>query len=81
MVYQTKEVFTPPHLQKAILSSTIYFTIFFGYYGLGLWLPELFNRFEAFYALHPNESVTVCELSAPNSYSNSSVSDDEATVE
>ncbi|KAL0266939.1 UNVERIFIED_CONTAM: hypothetical protein PYX00_009343 [Menopon gallinae] len=81
MVYQTKEVFTPPHLQKAILCSSIYFANFFGYYGLGLWLPELFNRFEAFYAQHPNESITVCELSQLNSYSNSSFSDDEASMQ
>lgn len=32
------------------------------YYGLGLWLPELFNRFENYYKLHPNVSVSVCEL-------------------
>lgn len=32
------------------------------YYGLGLWMPELFNRFENYQLLHPNTSVTVCEL-------------------
>jgi len=32
------------------------------YYGFGLWLPELFNRFENYHQSHPNASVTVCEL-------------------
>lgn len=34
----------------------------FRYYGLGLWLPELFNRFEIYQKLHPNATITVCEL-------------------
>lgn len=32
------------------------------YYGLGLWFPELFNRFENHYKSHPNSSMSVCEL-------------------
>ncbi|KOX73253.1 Synaptic vesicle glycoprotein 2A [Melipona quadrifasciata] len=32
------------------------------YYGFGLWLPELFNRFENYHNLHPNRTVTVCKL-------------------
>lgn len=35
------------------------------YYGLGLWFPELFNRFENFYKNYPNVSVSVCEVMTP----------------
>ncbi|XP_046734342.1 synaptic vesicle glycoprotein 2C-like [Diprion similis] len=55
-------LFTPPLLKYAVLCSIMLFTNMFGYYGLGLWLPELFNRFEMYYKLHPNTTVTVCEL-------------------
>ncbi|XP_015590034.1 synaptic vesicle glycoprotein 2A isoform X2 [Cephus cinctus] len=53
---------SPPLLKYSILCCTIYFANMFGYFGLGLWLPELFNRFETYYKLHPNKSVAVCEL-------------------
>ncbi|XP_046478654.1 synaptic vesicle glycoprotein 2C isoform X2 [Neodiprion pinetum] len=55
-------LFTPPLLKYAVLFSIMLFANMFGYYGLGLWLPELFNRFETYYKLHPNTTVTVCEL-------------------
>lgn len=29
-----------------------------------IWFPELFNRFEEFESLHPNESASVCEVSS-----------------
>ena len=34
----------------------------FRYYGLWLWFPELFNRLNQYYKIHPNESKTVCEI-------------------
>ncbi|XP_043518895.1 synaptic vesicle glycoprotein 2B-like [Frieseomelitta varia] len=51
-----------PLLKYALLSWTIYFANMFGYYGFGLWLPELFNRFENYHNLYPNRTVTVCKL-------------------
>ncbi|XP_076288112.1 synaptic vesicle glycoprotein 2C isoform X2 [Lasioglossum baleicum] len=53
---------SPPLLNYALLSWTIYFMNMFGYYGFGLWLPELFNRFENYQTLHPNRTVSVCRL-------------------
>ncbi|CAD1469033.1 unnamed protein product, partial [Heterotrigona itama] len=51
-----------PLLKYALLCWTIYFANMFGYYGFGLWLPELFNRFENYHNLYPNRTVTVCKL-------------------
>nr|XP_050857004.1 synaptic vesicle glycoprotein 2A-like isoform X3 [Vespula vulgaris] len=59
---QIRSISSLPLLKYAILCWTIYFTNMFGYYGLGLWLPELFNRFEIYQKLHPNATITVCEL-------------------
>ncbi|KAG7213115.1 hypothetical protein KM043_002437 [Ampulex compressa] len=53
---------SPPLLQYALLCWMLYFTNMFGYYGFGLWLPELFHRFESYHKLNPNKTVTVCEL-------------------
>ncbi|XP_034187369.1 synaptic vesicle glycoprotein 2C [Osmia lignaria lignaria] len=53
---------SPPLLKYALLCWTIYFANMFGYYGFGLWLPELFNRFENYHNLHPNRTVSVCKL-------------------
>lgn len=36
--------------------------ILYSYYGFGLWLPELFNRFENYHKLFPEKSVSVCKL-------------------
>ncbi|XP_048512684.1 synaptic vesicle glycoprotein 2C-like isoform X2 [Athalia rosae] len=58
-------LFTPPLLKYALLCSTMLFANMFGYYGLGLWFPELFNRFETYYKLYPNcTTVTICELAS-----------------
>lgn len=59
---QIKSLASPPLLNYAILCWTIYFANMFGYYGFGLWLPELFNRFENYHNLHPNRTVGVCKL-------------------
>ncbi|XP_014616479.1 PREDICTED: synaptic vesicle glycoprotein 2C-like, partial [Polistes canadensis] len=60
--FQMKFITSMPLLKYAILIWTIFFTNMFGYYGLGLWLPELFNRFEIHQNLHPNASIPVCDL-------------------
>ncbi|KOC59533.1 Synaptic vesicle glycoprotein 2B, partial [Habropoda laboriosa] len=53
---------SPPLLKYALLCCCIYFANMFGYYGFGLWLPELFNRFENYHNLHPNRTASVCKL-------------------
>ena len=40
----------------------INFSIQFGYYGLWLWFPELFNKLETYYKAHPTDSVSVCQV-------------------
>ncbi|KAH0947845.1 hypothetical protein HN011_004517 [Eciton burchellii] len=60
--WQLRAITSPPLLKYALLLWIIYFANMFGYYGFGLWLPELFNRFENYHQSHPNASVTVCEL-------------------
>ncbi|KAK2575696.1 hypothetical protein KPH14_012086 [Odynerus spinipes] len=59
---QIRAITSWPLLKYALLCWSIYFMNMFGYYGLGLWLPELFNRFENYQKLYPNVTVTVCEL-------------------
>ncbi|KAJ8960609.1 hypothetical protein NQ318_013901 [Aromia moschata] len=54
MLSQGKELFRPP-----LLTVTVVF-------GLGLWFPELFIRFEHYHQLHPNGTITVKELAALN---------------
>lgn len=34
----------------------------FSFYGLGLWLPEIFSRFEEHSVMFPNKSDTFCEI-------------------
>ena len=40
----------------------IHFSIQFGYYGLWLWFPELFNKLENFHKAYPNETISVCQV-------------------
>ena len=40
----------------------INFAIQFGYYGLWLWFPELFNKLEIFHKAFPNNTINVCEV-------------------
>jgi hypothetical protein len=43
----------------------INFAIQFGYYGLWLWFPELFNKLEIFHKAFPNNTINVCEVNTP----------------
>ena len=45
-----------------VLMVVINFAIQFGYYGLWLWFPELFNKLDKFHALNPNMTKSVCEV-------------------
>lgn len=58
----SKELFVPPILKFTIISILINFTFHIGYYGLMMWFPELFNRFDEYSRAHPNQSATVCEV-------------------
>lgn len=63
MIKEAMTLFRVPVLPRTLLVCSIVFANMFSYYGLVLWLPELFNRFEVHYSLHPNQTVTVCQLS------------------
>lgn len=61
---QTLILFKPPHLKPTILTCLIQFGLTSGYYTLMMWFPELFNRFDKFEELHPNETASVCVVSS-----------------
>ncbi|XP_030745982.1 synaptic vesicle glycoprotein 2B isoform X2 [Sitophilus oryzae] len=58
----SKQLFVSPILKFTMISISINFTFHIGYYGLLIWFPELFNRFDEFNRLRPNETASVCEV-------------------
>ncbi|XP_066993183.1 synaptic vesicle glycoprotein 2B isoform X2 [Anabrus simplex] len=60
----SKQLFVPPILRFTIISITINFTFHIGYYGLMMWFPELFNRFDEFGRVHPGKEASVCEVTS-----------------
>ncbi|KAH8292739.1 hypothetical protein KR018_010306 [Drosophila ironensis] len=62
MVEHSKALFKSPILRFTIVSITINFTFHIGYYGLLMWFPELFNRFEEYEKAFPGESAGVCTV-------------------
>lgn len=58
----SKGLFVSPILKFTIISITINFTFHIGYYGLMMWFPELFNRFDEFSRYHPGQEAGVCEV-------------------
>lgn len=62
MLDNSKQLFSQPILRFTIISITINFTFHIGYYGLMMWFPELFNRFDEFSRLHPGQDASVCEV-------------------
>jgi len=58
----TFELFKKPLLWVTLMMLYINFSIQFGYYGLWLWFPELFNKLDVYYTDHPNATVSVCEV-------------------
>lgn len=44
MLKKTASLFAPPHTFNTILILCIMFSLCFGYYGLWIWLPELYKR-------------------------------------
>lgn len=59
----SKQLFVSPILKFTIISITINFTFHIGYYGLMMWFPELFNRFDEYSRTHPgDENAGVCQV-------------------
>lgn len=58
----SRELFVPPILKFTIISIMINFTFHIGYYGLMMWFPELFNRFDEYSRAHPGQSASVCQV-------------------
>lgn len=59
----SKQLFMSPILKFTTISITINFTFHIGYYGLMMWFPELFNRFDEFARAHPDvDEASVCEV-------------------
>ena len=59
---KARQLFSANIIYITITIITINFAIQFGYYGLWLWFPELFNKLEKFHALEPNKTLSVCEI-------------------
>ena len=60
---KARQLFASNIISVTLTMVTINFAIQFGYYGLWLWFPELFNKLERFYAMEPNKTLSVCEVS------------------
>ncbi|KAI4504130.1 hypothetical protein M0802_000601 [Mischocyttarus mexicanus] len=58
----SRQLFVSPILRFTVVSIIINFTFHIGYYGLMMWFPELFNRFDEFHRDHPGQSTTICEV-------------------
>lgn len=59
----SKQLFISPILKFTTISITINFTFHIGYYGLMMWFPELFNRFDEYTRAHPDvEEASVCQV-------------------
>ncbi|KAJ9600845.1 hypothetical protein L9F63_000957 [Diploptera punctata] len=62
IVDNSKQLFISPILKFTLISITINFTFHIGYYGLMMWFPELFNRFNEFKQAHEEQETSVCEV-------------------
>ncbi|XP_051167764.1 synaptic vesicle glycoprotein 2B [Leptopilina boulardi] len=58
----SKQLFVSPILRFTLISITINFTFHIGYYGLMMWFPELFNRFDEYSIKHPNQDASICKV-------------------
>ncbi|XP_046404799.1 synaptic vesicle glycoprotein 2B-like isoform X2 [Ischnura elegans] len=61
---QMADLFRPPLLKNTMIGLLSLFSLQLGYFGFGMWFPELFNRFEEFQIAHPNQTASVCEVVA-----------------
>ncbi|KAH8276474.1 hypothetical protein KR044_010875 [Drosophila immigrans] len=60
MVDHSRDLFKSPILRFTLVSITINFTFHIGYYGLMMWFPEVFNRYEEYESKHPNQQADIC---------------------
>ncbi|XP_077285305.1 synaptic vesicle glycoprotein 2B-like [Arctopsyche grandis] len=60
----SKQLFLSPILRFTIISITINFTFHIGYYGLMMWFPEMFNRFDEYSRNHPGVEASICEVTS-----------------
>lgn len=60
--HQTYALFGRSLFRITVIMLLINFSIQFGYYGLWLWFPELFNRLQQYYNEHPDDKVSVCSV-------------------
>ncbi|XP_050349740.1 synaptic vesicle glycoprotein 2B-like [Nymphalis io] len=64
IVEHSKQLFVPPILKFTMISITINFTFHIGYYGLMMWFPEMFNRFDEWSRTHDNAEADICQVTA-----------------
>ncbi|KAK9508297.1 hypothetical protein O3M35_007991 [Rhynocoris fuscipes] len=57
IITNNKNLFLPPILRFTFISIIINFTFHIGYYGLMMWFPEMFHRFDEFARAHPNGTL------------------------
>lgn len=62
IVDNSRQLFISPILKFTLISITINFTFHIGYYGLMMWFPELFNRFNEYSQAHRGQEASVCEV-------------------
>lgn len=63
IIENTRQLFVPPILHYTLISVTINLTFHIGYYGLMMWFPELFNRFDEYSKAHNGmKNATVCQV-------------------
>lgn len=62
MINNSKGLFVSPILKFTLSSITINFTFHIGYYGLMMWFPELFSRFDEYTRIFPNQDASVCQV-------------------
>uniref|UniRef100_A0A336JZZ8 CSON007365 protein n=1 Tax=Culicoides sonorensis TaxID=179676 RepID=A0A336JZZ8_CULSO len=58
----SKQLFSKPILKFTIISIIINITFHIGYYGLIMWLPELFNRFDEYASRFGNQDASICTV-------------------
>ncbi|GBP07641.1 Synaptic vesicle glycoprotein 2B [Eumeta japonica] len=64
IIEHSKDLFMPPILKFTAISITINFTFHIGYYGLMMWFPEMFNRFDKWSQDHHDVEADICQVTA-----------------
>lgn len=62
IVENSRQLFITPILRFTIISIVINFTFHIGYYGLMMWFPELFNRFDEYHRDQPGVVASICQV-------------------